>query len=43
MAFMIETLHVIRPTRFASESEQLQQNYADCWSGVQKHFDAKVR
>jgi homogentisate 1,2-dioxygenase len=43
MAFMFETRCVIRPTRFALESELLQQDYLECWKGVKKHFDPKRR
>ncbi|HXX84051.1 MAG TPA: homogentisate 1,2-dioxygenase [Casimicrobiaceae bacterium] len=39
MAFMFETRHVIRPTRFALESAQLQSEYYRCWQGLRKHFD----
>ncbi|TMH30776.1 MAG: homogentisate 1,2-dioxygenase [Betaproteobacteria bacterium] len=39
MAFMFETRHVIRPTRFALESAQLQSEYYRCWEGLRKHFD----
>ena len=39
MAFMFETRKVIRPTRQALELPQLQQNYADCWQGLARHFD----
>jgi homogentisate 1,2-dioxygenase len=39
MAFMFETAAVIHPTRYALESPQLQKNYADCWQGLQRHFD----
>jgi homogentisate 1,2-dioxygenase len=38
MAFMIETRCVIRPTRFALESPQLQREYWQCWQGLGKHF-----
>ncbi|QEI08378.1 homogentisate 1,2-dioxygenase [Pigmentiphaga aceris] len=38
MAFMFETRHVIRPTRFALESSQLQANYFRCWLDIKKHF-----
>lgn len=41
MAFMFETRAVIRPTRFALESPQLQNDYAQCWQGLRKHFDPK--
>ena len=38
MAFMFETRVVIRPTRFALESAQLQSEYFRCWQGLPKHF-----
>ena len=38
MAFMFETRRVIRPTRQALESPQLQGNYYACWQGIAKHF-----
>jgi homogentisate 1,2-dioxygenase len=38
MAFMFETRTVIRPTRFALESPQLQRDYAQCWQGLRSHF-----
>ncbi|TAG50225.1 MAG: homogentisate 1,2-dioxygenase [Betaproteobacteria bacterium] len=40
MAFMFETRTVIRPTRSALESTQLQANYSDCWLGLKKNFNA---
>ncbi|HVH84730.1 MAG TPA: homogentisate 1,2-dioxygenase [Steroidobacteraceae bacterium] len=43
MAFMFETRCVIRPTRFALESPQLQPEYFRCWQGLQKHFDPAAR
>jgi len=43
MAFMFETRNVIRPTRFALESAQLQSEYFRCWQGLRKHFDPKRR
>jgi homogentisate 1,2-dioxygenase len=39
MAFMFETPAVIKPTRYALETAQLQQNYAQCWQGLKKNFD----
>jgi len=39
MAFMFETRAVIRPTRTALHLPQLQQDYQQCWRGLQKHFD----
>jgi homogentisate 1,2-dioxygenase len=41
LAFMFESRYVIRPTRFALESPQLQRDYLDCWQGLAKHFDGK--
>jgi homogentisate 1,2-dioxygenase len=43
MAFMFETPTVIRPTRHAAESAQLQANYAECWRGLEKRFDPARR
>ncbi|WP_426173696.1 homogentisate 1,2-dioxygenase [Massilia sp. TWR1-2-2] len=43
MAFMFETPTVIRPTRHALESAQLQENYAECWRGLEKNFDPSRR
>jgi homogentisate 1,2-dioxygenase len=40
MAFMFETRAVIRPTRQALESPQLQRDYHECWQGLKKHFRA---
>src|SRR6202166_4331899 len=43
MAFMFETRAVIRPTRFALESAQLQQEYFRCWQGLPKNFTPNQR
>ena len=43
MAFMFETRAVIRPTRFALESAQLQHEYFRCWEGLQKNFTPNQR
>src|SRR5438552_17307432 len=43
MAFMFETRCVIRPTKFALESAQLQAEYFQCWQGLKKHFDPQKR
>ncbi len=40
MAFMFETRTVIRPTRQALQSPELQAQYSECWQGIRKHFDA---
>src|SRR6266480_6813226 len=39
MAFMFETRCIIRPSRHALESSQLQAEYFQCWQGLKKHFD----
>ncbi|WP_312959398.1 homogentisate 1,2-dioxygenase [Stutzerimonas nitrititolerans] len=39
MAFMFETGQVLRPTRQALESPQLQDDYDSCWAGLTKTFD----
>ena len=39
MAFMFETRTIIRPTRYALESAQLQHEYYRCWQGLEKNFD----
>jgi len=41
MAFMFETRHVIRPTRAALESGQLQAEYFRCWQGLGKRFTGR--
>lgn len=38
LAFMFESRFVFRPTRFALETAQLQQDYLECWRGLKKHF-----
>ncbi len=37
-AFMFETCLNYRATQFAMETELLQDDYADCWQGLKKHF-----
>ena len=39
MAFMFETRTLIRPTRFALETRQLQRDYDRCWQGLRSNFD----
>ena len=41
MAFMLETRCIIRPTRLALESPQLQGDYHECWQGLKKNFDPR--
>ncbi len=43
MAFMFETRGVIRPTRAALESAQLQSEYYRCWQDLPKNFDPTRR
>ncbi|MGY8999405.1 MAG: homogentisate 1,2-dioxygenase [Rhodospirillales bacterium] len=38
MAFMFETCMIYKPTKFAMETELMQQDYSNCWQGLQKHF-----
>ena len=38
LAFMFETRLVIRPTRFALETDALQRDYDACWAGFEKLF-----
>ncbi len=41
LAFMFESRHVFRPTRFAMEAPQRQGSYDGVWSGFQKHFEPR--
>ncbi len=41
MAFMFESRYIIRPTKFAMETAQLQENYTDVWQGLRKKFVEK--
>jgi homogentisate 1,2-dioxygenase len=43
MAFMFETRTLIKPTRFALETAQLQADYYQCWQGLTKHFNPEQR
>lgn len=38
MAFMFETRHLLRPTRFAMETDSLQKDYFECWQSLKKNF-----
>ncbi len=38
MAFMFESRYIIRPTRFAMECPQLQDNYHEVWHELKKNF-----
>lgn len=39
LAFMFETRFAQFVTDFAAHCPELQDDYADCWSGLEKHFD----
>ena len=39
LAFMFETRFAQRVTAYAANLETLQDDYADCWSGMKKRFD----
>ena len=43
MAFMFETRFPQQLTRFAADAPGLQEGYADCWSGLERHFDPDRR
>lgn len=38
MAFMFESRYIIRPTRFAMETSQLQHEYFEVWQRLKKNF-----
>ena len=38
LAFMFESRYVLKPTEFALTTSALQQDYAQCWSGLRKQF-----
>ncbi len=39
MAFMFETRYPQQLTRYAAELETLQDDYLDCWEGLERRFD----
>lgn len=43
LAFMFESRLPQYPTPYAMSLEVLQQDYADCWSGLRRHFDGGAR
>lgn len=43
MAFMFETPTVIKPTKFALETSQLQNEYFQCWQTIKKNFNPNVK
>ncbi len=38
IAFMFESRYIVRPTKFAMESAQLQHEYSEVWQGLKKNF-----
>ena len=40
MAFMFESRYIIRPTRFAMETSELQHEYFEVWQKLKKNFSA---
>ena len=43
MAFMFETSAIIKPTRFALDSAQLQRDYFKCWQDLPKQFNPDMQ
>jgi homogentisate 1,2-dioxygenase len=43
LAFMFETRYPQRVTRYAAQLPQRQDGYADCWSGLHRHFNPLKR
>ena len=39
MAFMLESRYIIRPTKFAMETSQLQHEYFEVWQKLKKNFE----
>jgi len=39
LAFMFESRYVIRPTKFAMETQALQKDYVNCWQGLKRNFN----
>jgi len=42
MAFMFETCHPQRVSRYAAQAPELQQDYAQCWAGLEKRFSPEL-
>ncbi len=41
LAFMFETRFVCRPTKFAIQCAQLDEQYFECWQGLEKRFSPR--
>jgi homogentisate 1,2-dioxygenase len=42
LAFMFETRYVVRPTKYAMDTTELQGEYFECWQGLRKHYTPKA-
>jgi len=42
LAFMFESCLMIRPSRFALETDALQSDYHECWQDLEKNFTGKA-
>ncbi|MGH9407393.1 MAG: homogentisate 1,2-dioxygenase [Terriglobia bacterium] len=42
LAFMFETRFVCRPTKFATETAQLDHQYFECWQGLNRRFQERM-
>jgi homogentisate 1,2-dioxygenase len=42
MAFMFESRYLIQPTRFALECPELQSDYRDCWTDLERNFPPRT-
>jgi homogentisate 1,2-dioxygenase len=42
LAVMLETQLVVRPTKYALESQILQRDYFESWQGLKKHFQQEA-
>jgi homogentisate 1,2-dioxygenase len=40
LVFMFESRYIIRPTKFAMETAQLQHEYSEVWQGLKKYFES---
>jgi homogentisate 1,2-dioxygenase len=38
MASVFESRYIIRPTKFAMDSSELQYEYSEVWQGLKKNF-----
>ena len=39
MAFMFESRYIIRPTKYAMETSELQHEYFEVWQKLKKNFN----